>query len=128
MPPHLHYEIVRLRQEEIAARAIESQRVQGVRAVAGRRSGWGARRAIAALGVCAAASSFVAIDNASAHPRAAEQQPGRVSGAQLQHELNALKTVGFVATSCEVGGMRLTNYSTGQSVLLSLSPARRSSR
>jgi hypothetical protein len=127
MSPHLHYEIVRLRQEEIAARAIESQRVQGVRVVAGRRSGWSARRAIAALGVCTAASSFVAINNASAHPRAAEQ-PGRVSGAQLQHELNALKTVGFVATSCEVGGMRLTNYSTGQSVLLSLSPARRSSR
>jgi hypothetical protein len=127
MSPHLHYEIARVRQEEIAARAIQSHRVQGVRAAAGRRSGRSARRAIAALGVCVAASSVVAMSNASAHPRAVEQ-PSHVSGAQLQHELNALKTVGFVATSCEVGGMRLTNYGTNQSVFLSLSPARRSSR
>jgi hypothetical protein len=119
MSPHLHYEIARVRQEEIAARAMHSHHIQDAPGVASRRRGQRVRTAIAALGVCVAATTAVAVGNASAHSPAPEQRR-QVSAAQLQRELNALKTVGFVASSCQVGRMRLTNYGTNQSVFLSM--------
>lgn len=118
----LYAEMIRARQEEIASRTIYPHDVQDVRAPAGRPSGrirGRARRAIAALGVCIAATSAVAITDASANPQRTNRHT-RVSAAQLAREIRALNTVGFVATSCEVGGMLMTNYSTDQSVLLSL--------
>jgi hypothetical protein len=76
-----------------------------------------ASKAVAVLGVCVAATTGVAITDASAHPAAAKQAT-HISARQLDREMNALRSVGFVASSCEVGGTRMTNYSTGQSVLL----------
>lgn len=73
--------------------------------------------AIATLGVCAAASTAVVITDASAHPQS--RTSGRhASAAQLQREMHALQTVGFVASSCRVDGMMMTNYSTNQTVVL----------
>jgi hypothetical protein len=79
-----------------------------------RRHAW---KAVAVLGVCVAAITGTAISDASAHPEAAKQRT-HVSARQLQREMNALNSVGFVASSCEVGGTLMTNYSTNQSVLL----------
>jgi hypothetical protein len=114
----LYTDMIRTRQEEIASRTIHPHDVQDVGAAAGRPSGR-ARRAIATLGVCVAAASAVAITDASANPQRTNRHT-RVSAAQLAREIRAFNTVGFVATSCEAGGTLMTNYSTGQSLLLSL--------
>jgi len=120
MYSQLNAQMIRARQEEIAARTIHPQDIPDVRAGATSRSARSRRRAgkaIAAFGVCVAATTVVAIGEASAHPRAAEQR-SRVSPRQFQTEMKERRVAGFVATSCEVGGMRMTNYSTNQSVLL----------
>ncbi|HYB25442.1 MAG TPA: hypothetical protein VEF89_02390 [Solirubrobacteraceae bacterium] len=123
MYSQLNAQMIRTRQEEIAARTIHPQDVVNVRADATSDRGPIRRRAwkgIAAFGVCVAATSVVAISDVSAHPRAAKQG-NRVSTRQFQREMDALKATGFVASSCRVGGMVMTNYSTHQSVLLSWS-------
>jgi hypothetical protein len=120
MYSQLHAEVIRTRQQEVAARTIRPQDVQDIGAGVSSRSGHIRRRAgkaAAALGVCIAAASVVSIGDASAHPRAGKQR-NHVTAQQLQREMNALETVGFVASSCEVGGTLMTNYSTNQSVLL----------
>ena len=117
----LNAQMIRTQQEEIASRAIQHQ--QDVRdvcaATASHRAGVRrrARKAIVVFGVCVAAATGVGISDASARPSGAQQRL-HVSARQLQDEINALSSAGFVATSCEVGGTRMTNYSTGQSLLL----------
>ena len=118
----LHAQTIRMQQEEIAARAVRRPNIQDVR-VAASRSGWIRRRAgktAAAFGVCLAAIAGVAVSDASARASRQSAPPQRIhlSAMQLQRETTALQAVGFVATSCELGGTRMTNYSTGQSLLL----------
>lgn len=118
MYSHLYTQMIRPEQEQIAARAID-QHVQAVRAVAASRRG-GVRRAgkaIAVFGVCAAVITGVAVSDASAR-QSGPQQRIHVSAQQLQRETSALEAVGFVPTACEVGGTRMTNDRTNQSLLL----------
>lgn len=129
MYSHLYTQMIRTEQEQIAARAID-RHVQDVPAVAASRRG-GVRRAgnaIAVFGVCVAAITGVAVSNASGQSGAQQrihvsaqsgaQQRIHVSAQQLQREMSALEAVGFVPTSCEVGGTLLTNARTNQSLLL----------
>lgn len=118
----LHAQMIRTQQDEIAARASQRPNIQDIR-VAGSRSGWVRRRAgksVAAFGVCLAAVAGVAVTDASARTSggSAPVQRIHVSSRQLQREMNALEAVNFVPSSCEVGGTRMTNYRTGQSLLL----------
>jgi hypothetical protein len=73
--------------------------------------------AVAALGVCVAATTVVAVNDATANPHSAKQSR-HASATQFRQEMHALNGVGFTATSCMVSGMQMTNYSTNQSVLL----------
>jgi len=117
MYSHLYAQMIRPEQEQIAARAID-RHVQDVRVVAASRRG-GVRRAgkaIEVFGMCVAAITGVAVSDASAQSGA--QQRIHVSAQQLQRETSALEAVGFVPTSCEVGGTRMTNDRTNQSLLL----------
>lgn len=118
----LHAQMIRTQQEQIAARAIHRQEAQNVSAATACRSERVRRRAvtaIAALGLGIAAATGVGISDASARQSGA-QQGVHVSSQQLQREISALNSVGFVATSCEAGGMRMKDYSTNQSLLLPL--------
>jgi hypothetical protein len=117
----LYAQTIRTRQEENADRAIHRQHIDDQGTGTTSRSGRirrSAGKAVAVLGVCAAAMTGLAISDASAHPAAATRRT-HVSARQLEREMHALNSVGFVASSCEVGGTRMTNYSTNQSVLLS---------
>ncbi|MGO9906196.1 MAG: hypothetical protein ACLPY3_10820 [Solirubrobacteraceae bacterium] len=120
MYTQLPAEMIHTRQEEIPARTIDPHEVQDVRADAPRsgRIPRRAGRAIAAVAVCVAATTVVAISDASANPQSAEHS-SHVSASQLEREMRALQARGFVASSCEVGGTLMTNYRTNQSVLLS---------
>jgi hypothetical protein len=116
----LYAQTIRAGQDENADRATQSHRNDDQRSGTTSRSRRIVRRAaktVAVLGVCIAAITGVTISSASAHPAAASQHTN-VSARQLQREMHALNSVGFVASSCEVGGTRMTNYSTNQSVLL----------
>ena len=116
----LPVQMMQTQQDEIAAHASQHQHVRDLRAASHRGPiRRGAGKAIVALGVCAAVATVMAVSDASAR-QAAPQQRVHVSARQLQREINALNSVGFVATSCEVGGTRMKNYSTNQSVLLPL--------
>jgi phosphoribosyl-dephospho-CoA transferase len=129
MYSHLYTQMIRTEQEQIAARAI-NRHVQDVPAVTASRRG-GVRRAgnaIAVFGVCVAAITGVAVSNASGQSSAQQgiqvsaqsgaQQRIHVSAQQLRRETSALESVGFVPTSCEVGGTLMTNERTKQSLLL----------
>lgn len=121
MYTQLPAEMIFTHQEEIPARTIQPLHgAHDIRATTPRsqRRRRRARRSIAALGLCVAATTAVAITDASAHPARANRN-NHVSAAQLQREIRALTAVGFVATSCEVNGTLMENYSTNQSVLLS---------
>jgi hypothetical protein len=115
----LHAQVIRTQQEQIAARAIHHVDVRVVSASRSRRLRRRAVNTVAALGVCIAAATGVAISEASAH-QSAPRQGTEVSMRQLQREISALNSVGFVATSCEPGGTRMKNFRTGQSLLLPL--------
>lgn len=118
MYSHLYTQMIRPEQEQIAARAID-RHVQHARTVAASRRG-GVRRAgkaIAVFGVCVAAITGVAVSDASARQPGAQPRI-HVSAQQLQRETSALEAVGFVPTSCEVGGTLMTNARTNQSLLL----------
>ena len=118
MYSHLYTQMIRPEQEQIAAR-VSDRHVQDVRAVAvSRRGGFRrAGKASAVFGVCAAAITGVAVSDASARQPSAQQRI-HVSAQQLQRETSALEAVGFVPTSCEVGGTLMTNDRTNQSLLL----------
>jgi hypothetical protein len=113
----LYIPVIQAQQEEIAARARNHRQVWDVRAGVPSGSARNRRRAgkaIAALAVCVATTGVVATSNAGA--RASDRS--HVSAGQLQREIKALNSAGFVATSCEVDGTEMTNYATNQSLLL----------
>ena len=118
MYTNLPAEIFRTGQNERIAHTIHLEDVQDAAAVAAPRNRRMRRRlvtAIATLGVCVATSTVVA--DASANPQS--RTSGRhASAVQLQREMHALESVGFVAASCRVDGMLMANYSTDQTVVL----------
>jgi hypothetical protein len=121
MYSNLHAEMIHSQQQALATRAVRARDVENVGAGSSPRSGRShgrARRAIAAIAVCVAATSVVAISDAGAN-----QMPTRhnrhVSAAQFEREIHTLNSLGFVATSCEIHGTLMKNYSSDQTVLLS---------
>jgi hypothetical protein len=118
MYSHLYTPMIRTEQEQIATGAID-RHVQDVSTVAASRRGSVRRagKAIAVFGVCVAAITSVAVSDASAGQSRAQHRI-HVSAQQLQRETSALESVGFVPTSCEVGGTLMTNDRTNQSLLL----------
>jgi hypothetical protein len=120
MYSHLPAEMFSPRHAELATSTIASQDVpDATAAVTPRRSRIrrGVATAVAALGVCVAATTVVAVNDATASPHPAKQSR-HASATQFRSEMHALNGVGFTATSCMVSGMQMTNYSTNQSVLL----------
>jgi hypothetical protein len=117
MSPHLHYEIVRARQQEIASRASNSHHSHTARRTVNRQRSVKHRlaQAAAALVVCATAGTAVAVSDAQPHQRPIKQQTVHVSPKQLAKEIRTFEAQGYVPSACTVRGTLLRN-SAGQSV------------
>ena len=116
----LHAQMIHSEQEALATRSARARHLENRGAGSSPRSGRSrrrVRRVIATIAVCVAATSVVAISDAGAN-----QMPTRhnrhVSAAQFEREIRTLNRLGFVATSCEIHGTLLKNYSSDQTVLL----------
>jgi hypothetical protein len=120
MSPHLHNEIARARQQEIAGRTNNADHYHATRPSVTRRRGAKHRLAqvLAALGVCAAAGTAVGVSDAYSHQTPVKQQIVHVSPQQLAGEIRALEAKGFLPAACTVSGTLMRDYSTGQSVLI----------
>jgi hypothetical protein len=130
MSPHLHYQIARARQQEIASRASDSYRTDATRRTVNRQRSVKYRlaQAAAALVVCATAGTAgtaVAVSDAQPHQRPSKQQTVHVSPQQLAKEIRTFEAKGYVPTSCTVSGTLMRNYSTGQSVTVNWQQHRR---
>jgi hypothetical protein len=97
MSSHLHSEITR-------SRTIKYRLVQ----------------AVAVLGVCAAAGTAVTNGDARSNQPPMKQHATHLSAQQLTREFRSFERKGYVPTACTVSGTLLKNYSTGQSVTVSL--------
>lgn len=120
MSPHLHYEIARACQQEITSRASDSYRRNATRRTVNRQRSVKHRLAqvAAALVVCGAAGTAVAVSDAHTNQLSAKQQTVHVSAAQLAREIRAFEAKGYVPAACTVSGTLMRNYSTGQSVTI----------
>ena len=115
---NLHYDIILTPPQDIPARQTPEHNVEDIQITAVRRHPRIRRlAAIAASGMCVAATTVMTIGGASANPRP-EKRGSHISAQQLQQEMRTLRAEGFVATSCTVGGTLMTNYSTNQSMLV----------
>ena len=121
MSPHLHYEIARSRQQEIAARAIRAHHAFEVSGNGGRRHRLARRlsRAVAAFSVCVAVPVAVTAVGARANPSSI-RDGGRVSASQYLSGIRALEAKGYVPASCTVSGTLMRDYRTGRSVTVKL--------
>jgi hypothetical protein len=117
MSAHLHYEIARARQQEIAARTIHAHHAPEMHGTWSRRRQSRQRfgRAIAALSGCLAVTIAVTVGGAHANPSSVKSG-GRVSAQQYAGEIRALEAKGYVPASCTIGGTLMRNYRTGRSV------------
>ena len=118
MSPHLHYEIARVRQNEIAARTLHAHHATELRATAGRprrpvtlRVG----KAVVAVGVCLAATT---VSGAFASPRLA-RTGGHISASQLSRDVRALEAKGYTPYQCTRKGTLMRNSGTGRFELVS---------
>lgn len=120
MSPHMHNEIARVRQQEIATRAINSHRSRTAPTSGERRRTVKHHfvRVAAAIGACVAAGSAVAVSDAHTIQRPVKQRTVHVSAPQLAREIHALEAKGYVPAACTVSGTLARNYKTGQSVLI----------
>jgi hypothetical protein len=119
MSPHLHYEIARTRQHELAIRTIHAHHRHDVDASTGSRRPIDRRlgQAVVALGVCVAATTAVTMSGAHASPRPAKSGT-RPSAAQVAREIGALEAKGYVQASCKLGGTLMLQSRTGRSVFV----------
>ena len=118
MSPHLHYEIARVRQNEIAARTLHAHHATEVRATAGRsRRSVTSRvgRAVVAVGVCLAATT---VSGAFASPRLA-RTGAHIPASQLSRDIRALEAKGYAPYQCTRKGTLMRNSRTGQFTLVS---------
>lgn len=118
MSPHLHYEIARVGQNEIAARTLHDHHALEQRATAGRSRRSVTSRvgmAVVAVGVCLATTT---VSGAFASPRLA-RTGGRISASQLSLEVRALEAKGYTPYQCTRKGMLMRNSRTEQSKLVS---------
>jgi hypothetical protein len=115
---NLHHDIILTPPQDIPARPTPAHNDEDIQVTAARHHPRIRRlAAIAASGVCVAATTVMTIGGASANPRP-ETRGNHISAQRLQQEMRTLRAEGFVATSCTVGGTLMTNYSTNQSILV----------
>ena len=115
MSPHLHYEIARVRQNEIAARTRHAHHATEQRATAGRsrRSVTShVAKAVVAVGVCLALAATT-VSGALASPRPA-RTGAHIPASQLSQDLRALEAKGYTPYQCTRKGTLMRNSPTGQ--------------
>jgi hypothetical protein len=121
MSSHLHREIARARQDELAYRTVHAHHRHDAatpnpasprRAVRRRL-----RRTAAALSLCLAAATAVTVTGADANPHAAKA-PSHASAQRFASETTALRAKGYVPEYCTVAGMLMRSYHTRQFALV----------
>ena len=121
MSSHLHHEIARARQDELADRMVHAHHRDDAatpnpssprRAVRRRL-----RRTAAALSVCFAAATAVTVTGADANPHPAKSA-SHVAAKRFASETTALRAKGYVPESCTVAGMLMRNYHTRRVALV----------
>ena len=120
MSPHLHYEIARVRQNEIAARTRHAHHATEVRATAGRsRRSVTSRvgRAVVAVGVCLALAATT-VSGAFASPSLA-RTGAHIPASQLSRDIRALEAKGYAPYQCTRKGTLMRNSRTGRFELVS---------
>jgi len=121
MSPHLHYEIVRTGQSEIAAHTLHAHHANDLRATADRRHRPLTSRigkAVAAVGVCVAATGVVTVNGAFANQKTGHT--GRqVSAAHLSQNMHVLESEGYLPYQCTRKGTMMRNSRTGRFELVS---------
>ena len=118
MSPHLHYEIVRVQQNEIAARTLHAHHTAELGVTAGRsRRSVPSRvgKAVVAIGVCLAATT---VSGALASPRPV-RTGGHISASQLSRDIRALEANGYTPYQCTRNGTLMRNSRSGQFKLVS---------
>lgn len=118
MSPHLHYEIARVRQNEIAARTLHAHHTTELRATAGRPATSRVGRAVAAVGVCLAATAAVMVSGAFASQRPV-RTGGHISASQTSRDIRALEAKGYTPYQCTPKGTLMRNSDTGRFELVS---------
>ena len=121
MSPHLHYEIVRIQQSEIAAHTHRAHHAADLRATAGRsRRPINSRvgKALVAVGVSLAGMAAVAVSGAFASQPPAPTG-GHISASQLSRDISALQANGYTPYRCTGNGTLMRNSRTGQFKLVS---------
>ena len=119
MSPYPHYEIDRAQQYEIKARVIRARHAHDLPASSRHSVKFRIGRAVAAVGVCAAVGTALAVSGAPANPRPAHDGT-RVSAQQFSREIRALEHKGYVQYSCTINGTAMRNPSTGQVITVSM--------
>jgi hypothetical protein len=121
MSPHLHYEIVRASQSEIAARTVHAHHANDLRATAHRsRRPLSSRvgKTVAAVGVCLAATGVVTVNGAFASQKTARTER-HISAAQLSQNMHVLESEGYLPYQCTRKGTMMRNSRTGRLELVS---------
>lgn len=120
MSPYLHYEIVRVQQNEIAARTLRAHHAIDLRATAGRpRHPINSRvgKALVAVGVSLAAMATVTVTGAFASQRPVPTT-GHISASQLNRDIGGLEANGYTPYRCTRNGTLMRNSRTGQFMLV----------
>jgi hypothetical protein len=121
MSPHLHYEIARVRQNEIAGRTLHAHHAIEPRPTAGRsRRSVTSRvgQAVVAVGLGLAATAAMTVSGAFASPRLA-RSADHVSASQLSRDIHALEAKGYTPYQCMRKGTLMRNSRTGRFELVS---------
>jgi hypothetical protein len=117
---HLHYEIARSRQQEIATRVSRAHLLEesGPAAVGTRRSVTSrVGRAAAAISICLATATAVTVSGAHASQRPS-QAGSHISGSTLSREIRALETKGYAPYQCTAKGTLMRDSRTGRFALV----------
>ena len=119
MSSHLHHEIARARQDELASRMVHAHHLDDAPAPASPRRAVRRRlrRTVAALSVCLAAATAVTVTGADANPHGAKAA-SHVSAQRFASETSALRAKGYVPEYCTVAGMLMHSYHTRQFALV----------
>ena len=121
MSSHLRAEMIRVHQDEIAARTVDSPHAHDVLKNVDRPRRTDVSRigqTIAALGISLAVTATIAITGAHAK-QGGGNAGARMSAAQLEQKFRKLQTEGWVQSSCTRGGSRLHNIRTGEYMTVS---------
>jgi len=109
--PHLHYQIARARQQEIAAGTTHARHAADASRSTTRPSRMARTRVarrLAALGTCLAATTAVTVGGAHASSSPV-QAGGHISASQLAREIRALEAKGYVEWQCTSTGTLMRN-------------------